>query len=435
VALEGTLRDFSFADILQLISLQRKTGVLTLKSQENVVTVSFLDGSIVGASTLNQHTEDLIGLILLKRGEVREDELNDALRKQEETLQRLGRIFIEHGVATVDTVRSALQQQVLQIVYRIFRWNDGDYHFSQESDIDFDRELMEPMAADHIIMEGARMTDEWPFIEQRLPDRNIIYVHSEADRPLSVVEPEDDEFDDLGFAFSDAPREGLQPKSLVGDDHVTPDQMLVYRLVNGRDDVHEIILASPLIEFETCKALAELLDAGFIRERTSHEIAEVELLDEPIESVRRRYAEPSSFPWLAIPFLVLLGFAFTVMLRNPLNPVFTVREEIWDRYVVESQSWLRMDWLARMAEAEFFLQGVYPASLADLESFGIDQAATRDPWERPYRIAIRGDKLMFTGSDSIGQPVPMLIHSRSLAWEGGVSEPVDRQTPGLILLP
>jgi hypothetical protein len=123
------------------------------------------------------------------------------------------------------------------------------------------------------------------------------------------------------------------------------------------------------------------------------------------------------------------------MLRNPLNPVFTVREEIWDRYVVESQSWLRMDWLARMAEAEFFLQGVYPASLADLESFGIDQAATRDPWERPYRIAIRGDKLMFTGSDSIGQPVPMLIHSRSLAWEGGVSEPVDRQTPGLILLP
>jgi hypothetical protein len=66
VALEGTLRDFSFADILQLISLQRKTGVLTLKADEKVTTVSFIDGNIVGASTLNQHTEDLIGLILLK---------------------------------------------------------------------------------------------------------------------------------------------------------------------------------------------------------------------------------------------------------------------------------------------------------------------------------------------------------------------------------
>ena len=39
MALEGTLRDFSFADILQLISLQRKTGVLTLKSGDNVTTV------------------------------------------------------------------------------------------------------------------------------------------------------------------------------------------------------------------------------------------------------------------------------------------------------------------------------------------------------------------------------------------------------------
>ena len=44
MALEGTLRDFSFADILQLISLQRKTGVLTLKHEDKLVTISFLDG-------------------------------------------------------------------------------------------------------------------------------------------------------------------------------------------------------------------------------------------------------------------------------------------------------------------------------------------------------------------------------------------------------
>ena len=43
MALEGTLRDFSLADIFQLIGLQRKTGVLTLKAPEDTVTVSFLD--------------------------------------------------------------------------------------------------------------------------------------------------------------------------------------------------------------------------------------------------------------------------------------------------------------------------------------------------------------------------------------------------------
>jgi len=434
VALEGTLRDFSFADILQLISLQRKTGVLTLKSDENVTTVSFINGNIVGASTLNQHTEDLIGLILLKRGEVEDGELKEALQRQEETLQRLGRILIDHGVVTIDTVRSALQQQILQIVYRIFRWNDGDYHFSQESDIDYDRELTEPMAADHIIMEGARMTDEWPFIEQRLPDRNVIFIQVEPDRELSVVEPTDDDFDDLGFSFSDTPREQPDSKVEPAQGQVTPDQMAVYRLVDGLDDAHEVILASPLIEFETCRALADLLEMHLIRERTNHEIAEVELLTEPVSRAKR----PSLlgyFPWLAIPFLILLGFAFTIMPLNPANPTFGAQDELWGRYVIQSQSWLRMDWLARTAETDFFLHGFYPTDLDELSTSRLDPTVASDPWGRPYRIAIRGDKLMFTGSDSSGQPVPMLIQSRSLAWEGEIQESGDRKGPGLVLLP
>ena len=33
MALEGTLKDFSLADIFQLIGLQRKTGILTLQSE------------------------------------------------------------------------------------------------------------------------------------------------------------------------------------------------------------------------------------------------------------------------------------------------------------------------------------------------------------------------------------------------------------------
>jgi hypothetical protein len=435
MALEGTLRDFSFADILQLISLQRKTGVLTLKSDDKVTTVSFVDGTIVGAATLNQHTEDLIGLILLKRGEIEQSELQEALDRQHETLQRLGRILIDHGVVTVDTVRSALQQQILQIVYRIFRWNDGDYHFSQESDIDFDRELTEPMAADHIIMEGARMTDEWPFIEQRLPDRNAVLVKVAPSLTLRVVEPADDDFDDLGFSFTDTPQEGSPPvRSEPVEGQVTPDQLAVYQLVNGVDDVHEVILASPLIEFETCKALAELLDAGLLRVRSREEITEAELLTEPVVNVPRRWSV-NRLPWLAAPFLVLLGFALTVMPRNPMNPTFRGGLEFWDHAIVQSQSWLRMEWLARAAETEFVLHGLYPAGLEDLSRSGVDPDHLNDPWGRPYRIAIRGDKLMFTGSDKRGQPVPMLILSRSLAWEGETPDSVDRSGPGLILLP
>jgi hypothetical protein len=429
MALEGTLRDFSFADILQLISLQRKTGVLTLRSNDNLVTVSFQDGCIVGASTLNQHTEDMIGLILLKRGEVTEAELEGALRRQEETLQRLGRILIDHHVVPVETVRVALHQQILQIVYRVFRWSDGEYHFSQETDIDYDRDLLQPMAADSIIMEGARMTDEWPFIDQRIPDREAIFRKVDPSRRLDVVEGGDDLLGDLEFSFDGEEAGGA---SSLPDNQVTETQMTVYPLINGRDAVNEIILESTLIEFETCKAIAELLDRGLIREATQEEIARE--MRRGVEVPASARWTPASLPWLAVPFLVLLGFALMIVSRNPANPGFTLREDIWNQYVLQSVSWISLNQVANQAETVFYLDGVYPEN-ADQLAAAYPDTVPSDPWGKGYRLVTRGEKLLVTGSDSRGQPIQSLILSRHLAWEHAGARSDRVEGPGVRLVP
>ena len=430
MALEGTLRDFSFADILQLISLQRKTGVLTLRTDENVVTMSFQDGCIVGASTLNQHTEDMIGLILLKRGEVSQTELDGALRRQEETLQRLGRILIDHHVVAVDTVRVALRQQILQIVYRVFRWSDGEYHFSQETDIDYDRDLLQPMAADSIIMEGARMTDEWPFIDQRIPNRDVVFRKVDPDRHLEVVDSGDDYLGDLDFSFEGG--EKRQKSGALPENQVTDNQMAVYPLINGTDSVNEIILESTLIEFETCKAVAELLGRGLIREATPEEITRE--LRRGVDTVARPRWSPASLPWLAVPFLVLLGFSLMIMPRNPANPGFDLRENFWDRYVLQSLSWISLDRVADRAEIFFYLNGIYPED-ADHLTTGIQGQVPRDPWGGSYRLVHRGERLFVTGSDGSGQPIQGLILSRHVAWELAGNSDQQSAGPGVQLIP
>ena len=429
MALEGTLRDFSFADILQLISLQRKTGVLTLRAAENLVTVSFQDGCIVGASTLNQHTEDMIGLILLKRGEVSEAELEGALRRQEETLQRLGRILIDHHVVPVETVRIALQQQILQIVYRVFRWTDGEYHFSQETDIDYDRDLLQPMAADSIIMEGARMTDEWPFIDQRIPDRGVIFRKVDGSQRLEVVDSGGDYFDDTDFSFSAS--DTAAGSGSLANHQITDTQMLVYPLVNGTSTVSEIILESTLIEFETCKALAELMERGLIREATQEEVAR-ELRRGTTVTTSSQFSL-ASLPWLAIPFLILLGFSLTVIPLNSINPVFGFKVNVWDRWVGQSLSWIGLDRVVREAETHYYLNGIYPVSVDEL-AVDSDGEEFLDPWGVPYRLVTRGNKLLVTGADANGRPMPNLILSHSLAWEGSLGRIERSQGPGVELL-
>src|SRR5436853_7834794 len=115
MALEGTLRDFSLADIFQLIGLQRKTGVLTLRGKDDTVTVTFLDGKVVGADSLNRRLENRLGTVLIKTGTLTQDQLHRALEIQRETLQRLGFILTHYGIVTADALKAALQLQILQL--------------------------------------------------------------------------------------------------------------------------------------------------------------------------------------------------------------------------------------------------------------------------------------------------------------------------------
>jgi len=51
MALEGTLKDFSLTEIFQLLSYQQKSGVLTIKTNEEEIRVTFLKGAITSADS------------------------------------------------------------------------------------------------------------------------------------------------------------------------------------------------------------------------------------------------------------------------------------------------------------------------------------------------------------------------------------------------
>ncbi|HKO02124.1 MAG TPA: DUF4388 domain-containing protein, partial [Thermoanaerobaculia bacterium] len=322
MALEGTLKDFSLADIFQLIGLQRKTGVLTLRGKDDTVTVTFLDGKVVAADSLNRRLETRLGSVLIKSGLLTQEQLNRALEIQKETLQRLGFILTHYGIISADALKQAIQLQILQIVYRLFRWKDGDYHFSQETTIEYDRDNVVPITAESILMEGARMMDEWPIIEKRIRSHDMVFRKKLTDQEIVVVGADD--ADEIDFA-PDATTARKRKNALVSDKiRISEEEKAIYDMVDGTQTVGDIIEISRFSEFDTNKALYELLTRDLIEEvRGQRAVAVVEAA--PLDETE--VAEtPVPLPLVAVlTILALLSLATSF--KNPLNHLKPLQRE------------------------------------------------------------------------------------------------------------
>src|SRR4051812_47986370 len=231
MAIRGSLREASLPDVLQLLSMGKKTGCLSVTHRNSFGYIYFDRGRISYASIVNRR--DRLGDMLVKLGTITQAQLDVGLALQDKQRdKRLGELLVEQGAITIEQLHEAIDVQIREAVYFLFTWNQGTFNFEADG---------VPDAADYtvsinpesLLLEGARRVDEWGLVEKKIPSFDIVF---EAD-PAKV----------LG---SDAP--------------LTTEQRAVLDLVDGVRDVQAIIDASGYVEFEVGKALYGLLNAGFI---------------------------------------------------------------------------------------------------------------------------------------------------------------------------
>ena len=426
MALEGTLRDFSLADIFQLIGLQRKTGVLTLRSKDDTVTVTFLDGKVVGADSLNRRLENRLGTVLIRTGYLSQDQLNRALEIQKETLQRLGFILTHYGIISAESLKEAIQLQIMQIVYRLFRWKDGDYHFSQETTIEYDRDNVTPISAESILMEGARMIDEWPIIEKRIRSYEMVFRKKLTDQEIVVVGAEDADEVDFG--------DGSARKRKGGGDkiRISQEEKSIYDLVDGTMTVSDIVEVSRLSEFDTNKALYELVTRDLIEEVRGRGAAEVQQQATPVDE--SEVAEtPVPLPLVAL--LVVIAIASLVTsVRNPLNSLRSLAGSLSPvtdaRKAVSLQ---RVETIGQALEKYNDVHGRLPTDLTELAPVYVSEDLLTDPWGNEYKYLQPSNRYLVIGFTPDGKPDTDLFLSRTL---GAPPSPASSQplTGGIVLV-
>jgi hypothetical protein len=198
MAFKGTLKDFKVPDILQLISLQKKTGILTFTSSDGFITLIFEKGYIVGVDSFPKKLEMRVGSVLVKQDYISEEMLQRALAIQKRTNQKIGEILLGMGLIGKDTIRESLKTQAFEIILSLFKWKKGEYNFKVMEYLDEGMRIIEPLSTDNLIMEGVQMLDEWPLIKQVVPDEAMIFEPVPVDsRSIEIVD-EHEEFPEKG---------------------------------------------------------------------------------------------------------------------------------------------------------------------------------------------------------------------------------------------
>lgn len=402
MALEGTLRDFSLADILQLISLQKKTGLLTLKGTQDTVTLGFSDGRLVSAESAARRMDTRLGTVLVKTERLAPETLQRALEIQGQTLQRLGFILLKHGFCTPDDLRAGLDIQIRKIVYSLFRWTDGDYVFAPHQTIDYDRETVAPLAVENLLMEGARMQDEWPIIEKIVRSVDLVYAKVPLAQPVVPAQDEDD-VEEIG----ESSLERRMREKRADPIRVSQAEWAVYQLVDGVLSIAEINERTFLSEFDGCKAVYDLVSRGLIAEvkKAPRAAPPAGAVAAPAKAPAHRPVSPALAVALGTVALLLLAVGLWMQRRNPLNLLTYPPRRI---AVVEGYqkavSLLRLRRLTEAVDTFYRVNGRFPESMdALINSDLVSGADLYDPWGQKYLYVLQPEKYYLVGFDRNGK--------------------------------
>jgi hypothetical protein len=399
MALEGTIKDFGLPDIFQLIGLQRKTGHLTLKNDKEQLVVAFENGMVVNADSAQKRTEDRLGNVLVKQGKLTKETLEEALNVQKATLQRLGHILVSQNYITSKDLQEALHTQVSQLVFKVFRWRDGEYHFAPADSVDYDRENFQPMSADFILMEGIRMVDEWPIIEKKIPSMDMVFRPVVDAANIEVAGGDDDVF-------------SSSSKSASSKIRLSRDEERIFRRVDGQRTVQGIIDVTGIGEFEVCRILFDLLNRNLISPAGK---GAVERETTAVASAA------SAGPGYAVA-AVAIGLALlstVVHLRSPLAvpglPAFLDKPY---HMLQDDLSQARLERLDHAVLAFSLATGALPATLEELvQRKLVDRTYLTDPWARPYHYEITGNGYLLNATDDAGKAIAGTAVERTVARE------------------
>jgi hypothetical protein len=231
VKLEGSLDAFSLPDIFQLLSFTKKSGGLHLRRATTRGSVYFRDGAVTGASS--DDGRQALARRLVGSAGVGETELSAAVERAANEGIGVSRALLDAGAVDPDFLRSLVAEQVVDAVFDLLRWSEGDFSFTVDEPGPDDVGIS--LGVEPVVNDARSRLESWDHACRIVPSPETVLA-----LPVGVRE----------------------------DPVLTRGEWALLALVDGRRTVAELVALAGRGDYAVVSQLAALIERGLLKVRT-----------------------------------------------------------------------------------------------------------------------------------------------------------------------
>ncbi len=248
--LQANLRDISATQVLNLINLAGKTGMLTV--YEGILTeeldamknpkqkagaerckIAFNSGKLIYASMGGQDA-DLI-TVLNKAGKLTDSQAKIIRERAKNSNDKaLALLLINANYVTQNDIVASIQHHTLDVVYNMLSWEDGPFRFD-DGVMPSNERILVPIDLENVIIEASRRIQQGKKLLDEIPDLNV-----------SLKFPEN-------------------PKEKFKGIHLSVEEWRVVSFVNPKNSIKQIAKANNMSDMEIRRVVYGLMMAGLVQ--------------------------------------------------------------------------------------------------------------------------------------------------------------------------
>lgn len=231
MSLEGNLTSFGLSEIIQLIAVQQKTGMLSVTRQSSSMKIFFREGRIISTRDRRKGAADPLKEYLTRYGIISREGAARLTELSAGSKLDITDVILSEGLLTEEELQRHCRNHIQETVYDILTWEQCSYKFIAGPQVTDGVRVLADMAVEGCLMESMRWIDEFPLMLEEFP-------HGE----MTV----------------------RRKPGALAEDALSRVETAVFEMITGERTIDDLIAHSKVPRFETFETLRQLKERGLI---------------------------------------------------------------------------------------------------------------------------------------------------------------------------